>query len=565
MQAADGRKTRWESARNRALRLVRRLGDGDRVTLIAAGARAEVLASAELNRAAVESALEGLSPADTPDNMAPALEMAFALLREGRGKQDAGAGGPPGRVRDEDVTVHIVTDRSGDALGIGDRGSGRKVHLERVGAPEGNTAITAIAVYGEPFTAGREVSIYVTAENFSEKTFSGSLRATADGKRIGARAVTLAPGEALTTKVGDRLPEGVLEVLLEPPDALPVDNKAYALPSGRRISRIVLFTRDEGCAVRFSELAAAIPNLTLDVRSPDAYASTDVESYQVAIFHRCEPEEEPGTDFLLICPPAKSRLVSVVREWVSGVSFLDWDERHPVGENLRGLQNVGVSGCRILEAPPWARPVVISATTSGDIPLVLCGEFRGRRAAVMSFDLCEIQLRKSGSLPALILLLNTLAWLATDEANQVKTGEPFRALVPVPDQPRGGVGKEGVARYTVINPAGKEEAVGGRAGEPLVYSNTEYVGRYLISGEVAEREFVANLCDREESDLRGGGAAEDKPAVEHVISISPVPEAPPERSGLFLLLAVALMLVEWLLWTARGAPAEMEEGRSEGI
>jgi hypothetical protein len=206
MQAADGRKTRWESARNRALRLVRRLGDGDRVTLIAAGARAEVLASAELNRAAVESALEGLSPADTPDNMAPALEMAFALLREGRGKQDAGAGGPPGRVRDEDVTVHIVTDRSGDALGIGDRGSGRKVHLERVGAPEGNTAITAIAVYGEPFTAGREVSIYVTAENFSEKTFSGSLRATADGKRIGARAVTLAPGEALTTKVGDRLP-----------------------------------------------------------------------------------------------------------------------------------------------------------------------------------------------------------------------------------------------------------------------------------------------------------------------------------------------------------------------
>lgn len=49
MQTMEGRSSRWEIARGRALRLVRRLGGGDRVTLIAAGAAPAVLAAGEGN------------------------------------------------------------------------------------------------------------------------------------------------------------------------------------------------------------------------------------------------------------------------------------------------------------------------------------------------------------------------------------------------------------------------------------------------------------------------------------------------------------------------------------
>ncbi|MCX6339081.1 MAG: BatA and WFA domain-containing protein [Candidatus Aureabacteria bacterium] len=552
MQTREEGGSRWDLARDRALRLVRGLADHDRVTLIATGARAETLASAEGNRPRLEAILQGLAPADTPDAMAPALQLALGLFGEPRGMKQGTA-----PERRGETALHIFTDRSSESLGLGKHPSAGSIHIERVGSPKENAGITSLSIYRNLFSARPQVSAYVTVENLSGQPFSGSLRALVKGKEIASLPIALEPGSSRTTQVGEQLPEGVVEIVLDPADALRIDNKAYLLLPGRRAVRIALFTRDVKCAEQFRGLASAIPRLTLDVLNPAAYGTVDMAPYAVAIFHRCEPEKEPGANLLMICPPTKSRIVRVANDWVSGVSFLDWDESHPVGENLRGLQNVPLSGSRVVDTPPWAKPVVISATTAGDIPLVTCGDYKGRRAAVVSFDLSEMELKKESSLPALILLLNAIKWLSTDERDQIKTGEPYETLVPEGGRRSPGRGKsmdDGIrataGSCTVINPRGGEESIGVTPGEPLVFAGTDYAGCYLLTGKSVQKTFVANLCSRMESDLRSDEQGEDRVTVAEVVAVSAARQEPPDRSVLFFSLAALLILLEWMIWSA---------------
>lgn len=547
MQTREDGKSRWELARDRALKLVGGLGADDRVTLIAAGARAEILASSEGDRQRIEALLRALAPADTPDSMAPAIQLALGL-----------PGGSGGAKRGE-AELHIYTDRSSESLGLGRHPPPANVRVECVGSAKANAGITSVSIYRNLFSSPPGVSAYVTVENLSGNELNGALRAAAKGREIASLPVKLPPGGSLTTQVGEKLPQGVVEIALDPMDALAVDNKAYLLLPGLKTVRIALFTRDMKCAEQFQRLAAAVPHLALEALNPDAYAAADMTPYKAAIFHRCEPEKEPGTNLLMICPPAKSRIVDVAAEWVPGVSFLNWDENHPVGENLRGLQGVPLGGARVIRTPSWARPVVISATNAGDIPLVACGDYGGRRAVVMSFDLSEIDLGRESSLPALILLLNAVKWLSADDRGQIKTGEPYETLVPEAARSARGKSADAAAgSYAVIDPKGGEERMSVKAGGPLVFSGTDYAGRYLVAGNAAEKTFVANLCSRLESDLRADEPGEDRVAVADVVAVGSSRHTHPDRSALFFSLAALILLLEWLLWsmgTRRARPS----------
>ncbi|MEJ2745718.1 MAG: VWA domain-containing protein, partial [bacterium] len=508
MQTLENGKSRWDLASDRALKLIRGLGPNDRATLIAAGARAEILVSAEGNRQRLEAILGALGPADTPDSMTSAIQLALGLL----GGQEGVQGGD-GSPRPGEAELYVFTDRSGKSLGFGKHPPSANVHIEHVGSPKANAAITSISVYRDFFSSPAKVSGYVTVENLSGDGFKGKLTAVAQGKDIASLPITLAPAASLTTQVGEKLPEGLVEIVLDPMDALVVDNRAYLLLPEKETVRIALFTRDMKCSEQFRSLAAAVPHVSLDVLDPSAYATMDMTPYRVAIFHRCEPEKGPGANLLLICPPTKSRIVDVAEDWVSGVSFLNWDEDHPMGENLRGLHNVPLMGARVVRTPSWAKPIAISATSTGDIPLVMCGDYRGRRALVMSFDLSEIDLKKEESLPALILLLNSIKWLSADDRDQIKTGEPYETLVPETVRAaRDKFTSAAAVSYTVITPKGGEERAPAEVGEPFVFADTDYAGRYLLTGDSTQKTFVANLCSRLESDLMTDERGEDRVA-----------------------------------------------------
>ena len=551
MQAREGGKSRWEEARDRALRLVSRLRRGDRVTLIAAGVWPEVLATSEGNRSRLEEILKAMYAADIPDRLAPAIDMAISAMRTGaRSNKPGDDGDGEEAVRQWVPELHIFTDRTAKSLGIEKLAASGKIRLEHVGSPEGNRAITSLTVYRNAFLSGSCVSAFVTVENFSKSAFAGSLSVRSGEKEVYSKAIKLEPGGSVKTRIGECLPEGVMEVVLEPPDALPVDNRAYAVAAGTGKVRVVLFTRDRKCSNQFTALAAAIPNLELDIHSPRKYSSTDMKKYRLAIFHRCEPEEDPPTNMLIIFPPVRSRHIKVREGSIADMTFLDWDENHPVGGNLRGLNRVTPGECRYLELPPWGRAVVISAVTGGDIPLLICGEYKGRRVAVTSFDMSELELRGAGSTPLLVLLLNLISWLSSEEGDQIKTGEPYEALIPAAGQAESGGSGESTL-CTVVNPRGRR--IGVKVGPEgiVVFRDTEFIGRYELSGKGVERAFAANLCNRAESNLLDGGLCGDVVDVGGTIYMEVADRAVPDRTGLFLFILLALLLVEWFLYIAQ--------------
>ena len=385
MQALEGKRSRFDLAREGAVRLVRRLGAGDRVTLIAAGARAEALATGETDHDAVEARLAKLFPADTPDRMAPALGTAMALLREREKRRrlpEAAA---------EETHLRIFTDRSADSLGLGRETAGGAIRVDRVGAPKGNAAITSLAVHTDLFSARQIASAYVTVENLSASRFAGTLRALAGGRGIASRPVSLAPGASLTTAVGETLPEGAVEIVLEPSDSLPADNRAWALLTGRRTERIALFTRDPACLRSFTGLAAAIPHVELVARNPSQFVSTDIASFHTVIFHRCEPEEMPAANLLLICPPVKS---AVARRQgrppgARGSRFPQLGRAPSDRRELRGLNGVPFGGARVpSRTPSWARPVVISARRGATSP-PSAGDIAGETVAAIGVRRCR--------------------------------------------------------------------------------------------------------------------------------------------------------------------------------
>lgn len=179
----------------------------------------------------------------------------------------------------------------------------------------------------------------------------------------------------------------------------------------------------------------------------------------------------------------------------------------------------------------------------------------------MSFDLSEIDLKREESLPALILLLNSIKWLSADDRDQIKTGEPYETLVP--ETVRGVSDRstdDGAISYTVVTPKGGEERASAKAGEPLVFADTDYAGQYILTGDATTKTFVANLCNWLESDLMTDERCEDRVAVADVVVAGAARQKPPDRSALFFSLALLVMLVEWLLWSigrrsARPLPA----------
>ena len=103
MQATDVNPSRLEAARDTALRLIADLPEGARITVIAAGDKAQVLLSSSQDRRQAQMAVESIQPANgsSPFNGAPSLCASFAPFASSAwtkaesvgGNSPAGAGG----------------------------------------------------------------------------------------------------------------------------------------------------------------------------------------------------------------------------------------------------------------------------------------------------------------------------------------------------------------------------------------------------------------------------------------------------------------------------------------
>jgi hypothetical protein len=391
MAATDGGASRFEQARQRARTLIAATSPGDRVTLIAAGPRAQIVVSGE-DPFVLTAALDTLQPGGVGAAINEALTLAEAALDPQFSRRivvvtDGAL--PPQPVRDVAVPVEWV----------------------QIGSAVPNRAIIAFA--SRPW--GGRIQVYARVASYDTAPFNGTLRIVSGNQVLAEEQVTIAPdGE---TEISWTLPGGVetLRAVIDGRDALPQDDSAYlSVAQGRPIT--VLLVSNQPAALR--RALEVIPGVTVVATTPAAYATTPERAIaDLTIFDGFLPDAWPQGSVLVIAPPPDPPLLRVAPDFQSLDAGAPLRQR---GSTLEGLGFGGVvfNAVRRIEPPPWAEVLL----ASGDLPLILRGRTEGHEIAIWTFDLAGGNLTTRLAFP--LLVARTVRDLAPPPLPQaVRAGE----------------------------------------------------------------------------------------------------------------------------------------------
>lgn len=443
-------------------RLVDGLGPGDRMALVRAATRAEVLAPLGHDRRALMSALERARPAPVAAELTPAVELAASLVGE-KG------------------TVVVVTDASGVAPAVR---ADERLRVLRLGDAAGealdNVGIVSLGVRATDSSAS-DHEVFVRLANASLGAARGTLLLRVDGDV--RDAVELEVGPAAEVGRTLRLPgvaaagAGVENTLVEvvwrgEGDALAVDDRAYWVlrpEAGRRF-------RVEGPADPYLLRAlAAIAESGSGWRRAAAGETADVE-----VLVATSPADA-GAPFLAVDPP-EGRL-----EEIAGSAVLSWEKTHPALRFV-DLRSVRLGRIHRRQRPAGARVLA----ESGAGPLILEGAHRGRRYLMWAFDPMETDLPVRVAYPLLVRhALEYLAPTGGDLAGGRATGAP-------PPMPWDGGAEAGAV--TLTSPSGRVTPLAPSGGS-LRLPALEEAGVWKLAGGGRELRFATSLLDSGESDL----------------------------------------------------------------
>jgi Ca-activated chloride channel family protein len=461
MGATDVAPDRLSVAKARAIDALRDLPAGGRVSVIAAGRTARVVANGTSDLARVRAAIGSIVAEPAPGDMADALTLADALA-----------------ARAGDAQVLVVTDAAFS-----------RPPSVRVDAPVGaivvgrerrNQAIVALAVRTAPSAVTR--SVFVSVANLDIEKAERRIELYGDGRLLEARDVYLDPLARADVNVDD-VPRdvAVVEVRLVsadenatggPPDELAVDDRAWAIVPPDEVRRILLISPGD------PYLQAALtylPNTELyGVKPTDVLPSTFVDKrdgsqlFDLIIVEGGVPASLPPVPVLAIAPTATSPLAEVTGTLTSpGIAPIDQAE--PV------LRYVDLSTTHIAEAqklvlPDWARPIIRGP---GDAPLLYAGVRAGIRTAVLAFDPRRSDLPLQVGFPILLSnLVGELLGGSSAPAGAVSPGSPVQLSIP-----------SGASGLKVTRPDGTsvDLAAGTPGAVSLTFTATQSLGVYTVT------------------------------------------------------------------------------------
>jgi Ca-activated chloride channel family protein len=419
MGATDVAPDRLSVARARAIDALRDLPAGGRVSVIAAGRTARVVANGTTDLARVRAAIGSIVAEPAPGDMADALTLADALAARAGDAQvlvvtDAAFSRPPSVRVDAPVSAIVV------------------------GRERRNQAIVALAVRTAPSAVTR--SVFVSVANLDIEKAERRIELYGDGRLLEARDVYMDPLARADVNVDD-VPRdvAVVEVRLVsadedttggPPDALAADDRAWAIVPPDGLRRILLISPGDPY---LQAALTTLPNTELyGVKPADVLPSTFVDKrdgsqlFDLIIVEGAVPADLPPVPILAIAPTATSPLAEVSGTLTSpGIASLDQAE--PV------LRYVDLSTTHIAEAqklvlPDWARPIIRGP---GDAPLLYAGVRAGIRTAVLAFDPRRSDLPLQVGFPILLSnLIGELLGGSTAPAGAVSPGSPVQLAIP---------------------------------------------------------------------------------------------------------------------------------------
>ena len=469
MRATDVQPSRLEAAKERARQMVDELPEGARVTVIAAGEKAEVRLASNQDRRQAHQALEGIQAGYGGSDMAVALELASAIA-----------------ARQPDTSILVFSDGG--------------VHLPARLALKGNLQYLPMGISGENQAisllslqsshAGENLTAFAQVSNYGDATATRRLALYADGQPLNAYDLQIPP-KGQQAVLAEDVPAGtqLLEARLDGQDALPDDDRALAVGREASNAQVTLVTAGNLFLERATDLLLGQNVQPLDPTNLPASLPTA----DLTIFDAYVPitQTMPAGNLLFIAPPRSSEFFTVTGT-VENPTMRVVDPDEPLLKQVN-LGQVGVLDASAITLPTWADAVVAGDTASGSTPLLFRGEVGGRRVAVLAFDLHRSDLPLQMAFP--LLWANLMDWLAPGSQGnipaQVNPGENISFALPA-----------GADSVTVTRPDGERlrlEPVDGR----ITFADTGELGRYDLQwGLDGSASFTVNLFLPQESELK---------------------------------------------------------------
>jgi Ca-activated chloride channel family protein len=532
MAATDGQGggTRLDAARRTAITLLEGLPPEGRLSLIRAGAGAEVLVGGTRDRAVIEQALATVQPRAADSDISAALSLAAAAA-----------------ARQPQSEIILLSDGAVTAASAARLNT--PVRYLPVGQQANNQAITALNLR----TQGLAYNLFVQVTNYGPDPVTrrllieGQAAGSQDPAYTTAFDLPLAPGERAERIVED-LPPTVtaIHATLSGSDLLSADDSAWAVPPPFGTRNVRLVTSGN---IFLREGLGLLPELDLTIVAPDNPITDTTTSPALTVFDRTAPDPAAlaaTTGALwLIAPPAPIPTLGIT-------ATATLSQPIPVPANANDpllayidLSEVAILRAQHLELPPWARPVIVDARTNA--PLLWVGETGGRQIALLAFDLHESDLVLRVAFP--LLLANLTDALVSGPAGRLATqvipGQPLNLTLPAT-----------ATGVQLLHPDGRTQTLAPTAGR--VGFTPDQLGLYELrwqgNTQLPPLRFAVNLFSPQESNIAPAselvlGRAPTTPNQPTAATSQPLPgQGRQEIWRALAFLALLFLIIEWLVY-----------------
>lgn len=526
MSATDVSPNRLEAAKNQARQIINNLPEEERITIISAGIKAQVMVSSSLDRSQIHQAIDDIHTQMGWSDFGVALQLASAIY-----------------TRQPDTQIIILSDGRvilPEVLSI--KGN---IRYSPIGISGENQAISLLTAQISP--GGKSVTAFAQATNYGSTYVKSRIALYADGQLYNVYDLDLPPAESLSV-LAEGLPENtrVVEARIQKSenstDYLADDNQAWAVIQNNQPAQVNLVTQGN----LFLETAfSLLSNIDLAVINTSDQVS--LPSAELTIFDAFIPLTAtlPTGNLFFIAPPRSTDYFTISGSISQPIPL-------PTGQEESLLNHITLDGINILDAalidlPDWARPVIVTqiADQSRTAPLLFVGETDNRKVAVLTFDLRHSDLPLQIAFP--LLLANLTQWLAPGASgeipNQVSPGEPLVINLPALNS-----GGEGISEVTVTLPDGTKTRLEFNSGQ-VIFAATQQLGLYTIDIQQATSiPFAVNLFSPEESTIN---PADNLPITGIQSSSSqPTEEMRARREWwrFLALIALIILMIEWLVY-----------------
>jgi hypothetical protein len=593
MQASDSKPSRLDVAREKAMKLIQDAASNDSAMVIATSDRASVEQGFTNNRSLLEKAVERIEPTAQLTDVSEAFRVAAGLAN-------------PGRMSFEDnvdiqvadavpATVYFLSDGAVGELDESEFGQ-LKIEYVPIGQPDTpNAGILSFAIQRsetqEAQTNPGSISAFARMIQHGSQAIECTASLYWNDALVDAQKVQLQPEQETGIQFElEGIESGTLKLQLDHPDALPLDNVAYAAIRPDRQVSILLVTAGNTAletalrTQRITQIAKVQIEPISYLSSQDYQTNASESKYDLILYDSCSPEKMPAasTLFLGSVPPADiqptvplgnsatlttntpsnapektdSPTSAIEPEenpkWTFGelsgpVIVLDVNRSHPISQYLE-MASVGIVEARTVR-PPSSGAVLMIADSGPLFAIAPRGPYQD---AVLGFDIVrpsaegfEINsdwgIKRSFPVFVLSAVENLAGGITEASAASVQPGLPVQLIL-----------SNRFEKYQIVDPKGKIETIQRSGDGRFLYTKTDQLGVYEVRAEGLEEpveRFCVNLFSNRESDLQVG--LELKTGAESIAATSNTIRARQETWRWLLFLAIGFLMFEWMVFNRR--------------